>query len=60
MGLISMFPSTSGTYTTADNVLTITADEVEYSYCVSGNTMSMTPQSTGSSGTLTGTVELQM
>ena len=30
-----------------------------YSYCVSGTTLSLTPQSAGRTGTLTGTVELQ-
>jgi hypothetical protein len=40
-------------------VLTITAGEQEYSYCVSGTTLTMTPQSTTRTGTVTGTVELQ-
>jgi hypothetical protein len=54
-----MYPSTSGVYTTAGSTLTISAGEQEYSYCVTGDTLTMTPQSAPTRGTLTGTVVLQ-
>ncbi len=52
IGVAPMYPSASGTYTTAGSVLTITAGEQEYSYCVSGTTLTMTPQSVGRTGTV--------
>ena len=55
-GLAFTGPSTTGTYTTANNVLT-NADSLKYSYCVSGNTLTVTPQSTNP--TLTGTIAFQ-
>jgi hypothetical protein len=54
-----MFPSESGNYTTEDDMLTITEGEQEYSYCVEETTLTMTPVSVSSTGTLTGTVELE-
>jgi hypothetical protein len=45
-------------YTTADNVLTI--GEATYSYCVSGTRLRLTPVSAAWTGTLEGSVELQM
>jgi hypothetical protein len=45
-------------YTTADGVLTI--GEATYSYCVSGNKLRLTPVSTDLTGTVEGSVELQM
>ncbi len=59
IGLLSMAPSTSGNYTISDNVVTLTGDsgDTKYSYCVSGNQMTMTPQST--KPTMTGTIVLQ-
>jgi len=59
LGLAPMYPSASGQYTTAGSTLTITAGEQEYSYCVRGDTLTMTPQSAPTTGTLTGTVVLQ-
>ncbi len=59
LGVAPMYPSASGTYTVAGSTLTITASEQEYSYCVSGTTLSMTPRSAPTTGTLTGTVVLQ-
>jgi hypothetical protein len=59
IGLVPMYPSANGAYTTAGSVLTVNAGEQEYSYCVSGSTLTLTPQSVGRTGTLTGTVELQ-
>jgi hypothetical protein len=57
MGLLSTDPSTSGRITTADNVVTTDSDTT-YSYCVSGNTMTWSPQSV-SPTTTTGTIVLQ-
>ena len=61
LGLLGSYPSASGTYTTSANVLTATDSdthyETQYSYCVSGSTLSMTPQST--TPTTTGAVVLQ-
>jgi hypothetical protein len=45
-------------YTTADNVLTI--GEATYWYCVSGTRLRLTPASADWTGTLVGSVELQM
>jgi hypothetical protein len=59
IGVAPMYPSATGTYTTSGTVLTMTAGEQEYSYCVSGDTLTLTPQSTPTTGTLTGTVVLQ-
>ena len=56
VGLVSTDPQTSGTYTTSGNVVT-TDSTMKYSYCVSGNKMTWTPQST--SPTTTGTVVFQ-
>jgi hypothetical protein len=54
-----MAPSKSGNYSTSGNVVTISGDsgDTQYSYCVSGNTMTMTPQS--SRPTMTGAIVLQ-
>ena len=58
IGFVSAAPSTSGNYSTAGNVLTLTdTGDTLYSYCVSGNTMTLTPQST--KPTMTGTIVLQ-
>jgi len=56
MGVAPGYAATSGTYTISGPELTIIAGEQEYSYCVSGATLTMTPQSTSRTGTLTGTV----
>lgn len=45
MGVVSPWASNSGIYKTSGNVLTVD-DEAEYTYCVSGNTLSITPRST--------------
>jgi hypothetical protein len=55
-GVVSFDASTSGTYKTAGNVVTLD-DEAKYSYCVSGSKMTWTPQST--SPTTTGTIVFQ-
>jgi len=56
IGLVSGDPQASGNYTASGNVVTTDAN-TRYSYCVSGNKMIMTPQSTPP--TTTGTVVLQ-
>jgi hypothetical protein len=56
MGWVSLDASTSGTYKTSGNVITLD-DEAKYAYCVSGNKMTWTPQST--TPTVTGTIVLQ-
>ena len=57
VGFVSTSVSASGTYTTADNVVT-TAAGPQYSYCVAENKMTVTPQSTGKTGSVTGSVVL--
>ncbi len=57
MGLVSVGPSTNGTYTTAGNVITTSSQGPQYTYCASGNSMIITPEST--SPTLAGAVTLQ-
>ena len=60
LAMVAFGPPSSGTYTTANNVLTASAGSAAnaYAYCVSGNQMLMTPQATGTTGALTGTVVL--
>ena len=59
IGLVSMAPSKNDRYKTSGNLITMSGDmgDALYSYCVSGNTMTMTPQSTNP--TMTGTIVLQ-
>jgi len=59
LGVAPMHPSASGTHTVAGGTLTITAGEQEYAYCVSASTLTVTPLSTDTTGTLTGTIVLQ-
>jgi hypothetical protein len=60
LAILSLDASTSGMYSSANNVVTATArTAVEYSYCVSGNTLTISPQSTSKTGTVTGTIALQ-
>ena len=56
LGQISPYAQTSGEYTTSGNVVT-TDEPAHYSYCVAGNRMTWTPQST--SPTTTGTIVFQ-
>jgi len=58
-GTVSPAPGTSGNYATAGNLATITGDagDTRYSFCVSGNTLTMTPQT--ASPTTTGTIVFQ-
>ena len=58
MGVASVAPNTDGNYTTGSNTIMITQDSsTTYSYCVSGNKLTVTPQSTGA--TMSGTIVLQ-
>jgi non-reducing end alpha-L-arabinofuranosidase len=59
LGLVSPAPSMNGNYTSAGNLLTLSGDagDTKYSYCVSANTVTMTPQS--ANPTMTGTIVLQ-
>jgi hypothetical protein len=59
IAVVSVAPSTSGNYTRAGNVVTLSGDagDTSYAYCVSGNQMTLTPQS--ASPTMTGTIVLQ-
>jgi len=62
MGYVSTAPLTSGNYTTSGNAFSTTdgRNEIPYDYCVSGSTLTLTPQTTAKSvGTLTGTVTFQ-
>ena len=54
----------TGAYTASGNMVTLAADGdnpyfMKYAYCTSGNTMTWTPQGTGITGTITGSVVLQ-
>jgi non-reducing end alpha-L-arabinofuranosidase len=59
LGFVSTAPSTSGNYKASGNIVTISgdSDDVQYEYCVSGNTLTMTPQS--SHPAMTGAIILQ-
>jgi hypothetical protein len=58
LGLLSADPQTAGGYTTSGNMLTTDAvPEARYAYCVSGSTLTMTPQS--ASPTTSGTIVFQ-
>jgi len=59
IGLVVPSPSTAGSTTRAGNVVTVSGDsgDAHYDYCVSGNTLTMTPQS--GNPTMTGTIVLQ-
>ena len=59
LGVAPIDPSASGTYAVPGSTLILTAGEQEYSYCVSGSALTLTPQSVDTTGTLTGTVVLQ-
>lgn len=60
MAFVAVGAPTRGAYTTANNVLAITGRTPrEYAYCVSGGTLSMTPQGMNITGALMGTIVLQ-
>jgi len=59
LAMLTVGPPSSGTYAVANDVLTTsTGVDTDYAYCVSGNTLVMTPQSPGKTGALTGTIAL--
>jgi hypothetical protein len=60
LALVTLGAASRGTYTTANNVVTTTAagSNKAYSYCASGNTLVVTPQASGTTGALTGTIVL--
>jgi len=47
------------TESSAGSTITVEAGKQEYAYCVSDNTMRITPVSTGATGTVTGSIKLQ-
>jgi hypothetical protein len=61
MALVSTDASPSGTYASANNVVTTTSgqDSTQYPYCASGSTLTLSLQGAGKTGTVTGTVVLQ-
>lgn len=61
MGLISATPIRSGTYTTADGVLTVSdgTNRAEYFYCSSEDTLVLSVRSVLDTGAVTGTIVLQ-
>jgi hypothetical protein len=59
IGVAPGYPLTEGNYTTAGNTLTIEAGTQEYTYCVSGTTLTLTPVIAALTGTVTGSVVLQ-
>jgi hypothetical protein len=59
MARLSFDAASSGTYASADDVVTTSGRAgVDYSYCTSGDTMTMTPTTASQVGTLTGTIAL--
>lgn len=51
--------ASSGTYTTANGVLTTSASsQNDYAYCVTGDQLVMTPEAAGATGALAGTIVL--
>jgi hypothetical protein len=60
LAFISFDPAMSGTYTTANNTVTTSAFgmNVDYSYCVAGSTLTMTPTTVNKTGTVEGPIVL--
>ena len=58
IGLAPMFPSASGPYTTDGTTLSLSGGAEEFSYCVTGATLTLTPLAGSTTGALTGTVDL--
>jgi hypothetical protein len=50
LGKIVPYTEPTGTYTTSDNTLTV--ENVTYSYCTAGNTLTLTPQASALTGTI--------
>jgi hypothetical protein len=61
LGVVSVDAAPSGVFTAMDNKLVTTAfgTDTEYSYCLSGSTLTMTPQGMLKAGTVTGPIVLQ-
>jgi hypothetical protein len=60
LGFVTLDTARSGTYAAADNMLTASArNQTQYAYCVSGTTLTLTPQTVGRTGTVAGTIVLQ-
>jgi hypothetical protein len=61
LAFVSFDSATSGNYTSADNTLTITGfgDPVDYSYCVAGNTLTMSMVTVSKTGTVMNPIVLQ-
>jgi hypothetical protein len=60
LGFVTLETARRGTYSVADNVMTASArGQTQYSYCVSGTTLTMTPQTMGRTGAVIGTIVLQ-
>lgn len=59
MGLLSLEKPAMGTYTAAANVLTTVGEiETKYDYCVTGNALTVSLQTPGQTGTVSGTIVL--
>lgn len=60
LAVLAFGAASSGTYTAASNVLTTSAgpNSNVYAYCVAENQLVVTPQATGTTGALTGTIVL--
>jgi len=57
---VSFNATTEGTHASADNTFTVSGiDDIDYSYCVDGNFMMVTPTTTNIIGTTNGTVVFQ-
>jgi hypothetical protein len=61
MALVSFDAMESGNYTAADNAITITdgRNEALYAYCVTGDIMTVSPQTVGAAGPVRGTIVFQ-
>lgn len=61
LAFVSFDPAMSGTYTSMNSALTMSAFgmNVEYSYCVAGSTLTMTPATVNKTGTVEGPIVLQ-
>jgi len=59
LAMLAVGAARNGRYAIANDVVTTSAGSSnEYAYCVSGDTLVMTPQTLGTTGTLTGTIVL--
>jgi hypothetical protein len=58
---VSLSPLKNAQYTIADNVITVTnlRDETLYSYCVEGDTLTLSPAAANKTGPVSGTIVMQ-